>query len=189
VPLYSVSDAARHINVPRRTFDTWVRGYSRWPKGKTPVTGAPVGHAAAIAGSRTVRPFLRCRHEVRASECRRRAMTRAEGRELRRAAPRCARPVPDAVTATPAGPLDQDPQGGPGPMPDPAPRTLVLDPDSGPTARAWRTRSSTRPPSRSTPLPSRPRCAPCAATPTPSTCPRSVETMNWSTSSRPGSCP
>ena len=42
VPLYSVSDAARHINVPRSTFDTGVRGYSRWPKGKTSVTGAPV---------------------------------------------------------------------------------------------------------------------------------------------------
>ena len=36
-------------------------------------------------------------------------------------------------------------------MPDPTPHTLVLDPDSGPTARAWRTRSSTRLPSRSTP--------------------------------------
>lgn len=42
VPLYSVSDAARHIDVPRSTFDTWVRGYSRQPTGKAPVVGAPV---------------------------------------------------------------------------------------------------------------------------------------------------
>jgi len=42
VPLYSVSDAARHIDVPRSTFDTWVRGYSRRPEGRSPVIGAPV---------------------------------------------------------------------------------------------------------------------------------------------------
>jgi hypothetical protein len=42
VPLYSVSEAARHIDVPRTTFDTWVRGYSRRPKGRSPVTGASV---------------------------------------------------------------------------------------------------------------------------------------------------
>lgn len=42
VPLYSVSEAARHIGVPRRTFDTWVRGYSRRPKRRSPVSGAPV---------------------------------------------------------------------------------------------------------------------------------------------------
>lgn len=29
VPLYSLADAARHIAVPRTTFDTWVRGYER----------------------------------------------------------------------------------------------------------------------------------------------------------------
>lgn len=42
VPLYSVSEAARHIGVPRSTFGTWVRGYSRQPKGRSPVSGAPV---------------------------------------------------------------------------------------------------------------------------------------------------
>jgi uncharacterized protein (DUF433 family) len=42
VPLYSVSDAARHIDVPRTTFDAWVRGYSHRAEGKRPVTGAPV---------------------------------------------------------------------------------------------------------------------------------------------------
>lgn len=36
VPLYSVSDAARHIDVPRSTFDTWVRGYANKPKGRSP---------------------------------------------------------------------------------------------------------------------------------------------------------
>lgn len=29
VPLYSLAHAARHIAVPRSTFDTWVRGYER----------------------------------------------------------------------------------------------------------------------------------------------------------------
>lgn len=42
VPLYSISDAARHIDVSRSTFDTWARGYSRRSTGRTPVTGAPV---------------------------------------------------------------------------------------------------------------------------------------------------
>lgn len=42
VPLYSVSDAARHIDVPRSTFDNWVQGYSNRPRGRAQVTGAPV---------------------------------------------------------------------------------------------------------------------------------------------------
>jgi uncharacterized protein (DUF433 family) len=56
-PLYSVSDAARHIDVPRSTFDTWLRGYSRRPTGKAPVTGAQiVTHVPARTGP-TV-PFI-----------------------------------------------------------------------------------------------------------------------------------
>lgn len=42
VPLYSISDAARHIDVPRSTFDAWARGYARRPQGRPPVIGAPV---------------------------------------------------------------------------------------------------------------------------------------------------
>jgi uncharacterized protein (DUF433 family) len=37
VPLYSLADAARHIAVPRTTFDTWVRGYER-RRGSGPTT-------------------------------------------------------------------------------------------------------------------------------------------------------
>lgn len=42
VPLYSVTDAARHIRVPRSTFGTWARGYSRRPHGRPAVLGEPV---------------------------------------------------------------------------------------------------------------------------------------------------
>lgn len=42
VPLYSVSDAARHIDVPRTTFDTWARGYSHASKGRALVRAEPV---------------------------------------------------------------------------------------------------------------------------------------------------
>lgn len=42
VPLYSITDAARHIDVSRSTFDSWARGYARRSKDRTPVTGAPV---------------------------------------------------------------------------------------------------------------------------------------------------
>ena len=57
VPLYSVSDAARHIDVPRSTFDTWVRGYARRPKGRSPVTGARVVTYIPSATGPTV-PFI-----------------------------------------------------------------------------------------------------------------------------------
>lgn len=50
VPLYSLADAARHIAVPRTTFDTWVRGYERRDSGSatlgkpiSTVVGAPRG--------------------------------------------------------------------------------------------------------------------------------------------------
>jgi uncharacterized protein (DUF433 family) len=42
VPLYSVTEAARHLDVPVSTFRTWVHGYERRPEGKRPVTGAPI---------------------------------------------------------------------------------------------------------------------------------------------------
>ena len=57
VPLYSVSDAARLIDVPRSTFDTWVRGYANKPKGRSPVTGAPVVAYLPAASGPTV-PFI-----------------------------------------------------------------------------------------------------------------------------------
>ncbi|MGH3616230.1 MAG: hypothetical protein ACRDRK_27280 [Pseudonocardia sp.] len=42
VPLYSVTEAARHLDVPVSTFRTWVHGYVRLPEGKRPVTGKPI---------------------------------------------------------------------------------------------------------------------------------------------------
>jgi uncharacterized protein (DUF433 family) len=52
VPLYSLSDAARHIAVPRSTFDDWARGYSRDSKdGESSEQGAPVVTAfTSVAG-------------------------------------------------------------------------------------------------------------------------------------------
>jgi hypothetical protein len=38
-PLYSVSEAAAYVGVPRSTFDTWARGYERRPRGRRPVHG------------------------------------------------------------------------------------------------------------------------------------------------------
>jgi hypothetical protein len=42
VPLYTVTEAVRHLDVPVSTFRTWVHGYERRPEGKRPVTGAPI---------------------------------------------------------------------------------------------------------------------------------------------------
>jgi uncharacterized protein (DUF433 family) len=42
VPLYSLADAARHIAVPRSTFDTWVRGYERQRETGSATLGAPI---------------------------------------------------------------------------------------------------------------------------------------------------
>ena len=57
MPLYSVTDAARHIDVPRTTFGTWVRGYSRRPKGRSQVTGASVVTYIPSSSGPTV-PFI-----------------------------------------------------------------------------------------------------------------------------------
>ncbi|HEU0128479.1 MAG TPA: hypothetical protein VFQ48_07730, partial [Pseudonocardiaceae bacterium] len=42
VPLYSVSEAAHHIDVPVSTFRTWTHGYERRPRGHRAVTGEPI---------------------------------------------------------------------------------------------------------------------------------------------------
>ena len=42
VPLYSLADAARHIAVPRTTFDTWVRGYERQRDSGPTTLGEPI---------------------------------------------------------------------------------------------------------------------------------------------------
>ena len=42
VPLYSVTEAARHLDVPVSTFRTWVHGYVRHPPGRWAVTGRQI---------------------------------------------------------------------------------------------------------------------------------------------------
>jgi uncharacterized protein (DUF433 family)/DNA-binding transcriptional MerR regulator len=57
VPLYSISDAARHIHVSRSTFATWARGYSQRPAGRTPVIGEPVITSIRNDGGPSI-PFI-----------------------------------------------------------------------------------------------------------------------------------
>jgi uncharacterized protein (DUF433 family) len=42
VPLYTVAEAARIVDVPPSTLATWAKGYVRRPPGRADVTGAPV---------------------------------------------------------------------------------------------------------------------------------------------------
>lgn len=42
VPLYTLTDASRHLIVPRSTLETWARGYERRPKAKAVVKGHPI---------------------------------------------------------------------------------------------------------------------------------------------------
>lgn len=42
VPLYSVTEAARHLDVPISTFRTWAHGYLHRSKGRRPVTGEAI---------------------------------------------------------------------------------------------------------------------------------------------------
>ncbi len=58
VPLYTLAEAARALDVPASTFATWARGYVRRPPGRTPVKGAAVVTAFdAPAGEPSV-PFV-----------------------------------------------------------------------------------------------------------------------------------
>lgn len=42
IPLYTVSEAARIVDVPRQTLSTWAKGYVRQPTGRRTVTGDSV---------------------------------------------------------------------------------------------------------------------------------------------------
>ena len=59
VPLYSLTEAARLLDVPVATFATWAHGYVRNPLGRPPVVGEPVVTAlpATRQGAATV-PFI-----------------------------------------------------------------------------------------------------------------------------------
>ena len=58
VPLYSVADAARHIKVPRATFDTWARGYERRVDGRPPTRGRPIVTALDAPRGHPRIPFI-----------------------------------------------------------------------------------------------------------------------------------
>ena len=58
VPLYSLADAARHIDVSRSTFDTWVRGYERRRDSGVATLGAPIVTAVDAPRGRPRVPFI-----------------------------------------------------------------------------------------------------------------------------------
>lgn len=47
VPLYTLTDAAKHLVVPRSTLETWAHGYERRPAGKAVVKAEPIITAVA----------------------------------------------------------------------------------------------------------------------------------------------
>jgi hypothetical protein len=49
-PLYTITEAAAYVGVPRSTFDTWARGYERRPRGRHPVHGEPLLTMTGTAG-------------------------------------------------------------------------------------------------------------------------------------------
>jgi uncharacterized protein (DUF433 family) len=55
-PLYSVTEAAAFVGVPRSTFETWAQGYERRPKGRRPVHGEPL--LATVPGKGLTIPFV-----------------------------------------------------------------------------------------------------------------------------------
>ena len=55
-PLYTVTEAASYVGVPRSTFDTWVRGYLRRPAGRKPVHGDPL--LTSVPGQGLTIPFV-----------------------------------------------------------------------------------------------------------------------------------
>ena len=55
-PLYTVTEAASYVGVPRSTFDTWVRGYRRMPENRKPVYGDPL--LTSISGHGLSIPFV-----------------------------------------------------------------------------------------------------------------------------------
>ena len=55
-PLYTVTEAAAYVGVPRSTFDTWVRGYLRRPTGHNAVQGEPL--LTSVAGHGLTIPFV-----------------------------------------------------------------------------------------------------------------------------------
>jgi uncharacterized protein (DUF433 family) len=55
-PLYSVTEAAAYVGVPRSTIVSWARGYERQPQGRRPVHDEPL--LTTIGTSRLTIPFI-----------------------------------------------------------------------------------------------------------------------------------
>jgi len=58
VPLYTVSEAAHYLNVPRSTFSTWAHGYQRQPQGRREVIQKSVVTALDHDGRGTRAPSV-----------------------------------------------------------------------------------------------------------------------------------
>lgn len=58
VPLYTVAEAARALDVPISTFVTWAKGYDRHPPGRAPVRGEPLVTAFPSSPGHPAVPFV-----------------------------------------------------------------------------------------------------------------------------------
>ena len=58
VPLYTLAEAARALDVPASTFAAWAKGYVRRPPSGQPVTGAPVVTSFEAEPGRPSVPFV-----------------------------------------------------------------------------------------------------------------------------------
>ncbi len=57
-PLYTIAEAARTLDVPAATFQTWARGYVRRPSGRPAVIGQPIVTALPSSGRAASVPFV-----------------------------------------------------------------------------------------------------------------------------------
>lgn len=58
LPLYTLAEAARALDVPASTFATWARGYVRRPPGRKPVQGASIVTAFDVPAGEPAVPFV-----------------------------------------------------------------------------------------------------------------------------------
>jgi uncharacterized protein (DUF433 family)/DNA-binding transcriptional MerR regulator len=58
VPLYTVAEAARLLDVPASTLATWAKGYERFPQRAKPVRGAPIITAVPASRLEPSIPFV-----------------------------------------------------------------------------------------------------------------------------------
>lgn len=58
IPLYTVAEAARFLDVPPATFATWAHGYARHPTGRPAVKGEPILSAVKAPSRNPEIPFV-----------------------------------------------------------------------------------------------------------------------------------